>query len=86
MVHAIKSTSKTIGAADLSDEALLLEKAAKNSDKDTIVNGHEAFLDKYKSVSDEIEKFLEDRNETSDLAEESEELDDDQMIIDIFPK
>jgi HPt (histidine-containing phosphotransfer) domain-containing protein len=86
MVHAIKSTSKTIGAAGLSDEALLLEKAAKNSDKDTIVNGHEAFLEKYKALADEIGKFLDEHNETSGFAEESDGSDDDQMIIDILPK
>ncbi len=86
MVHAIKSTSKTIGAAGLSDEALVLEKAAKNSDRDTIVNGHEAFLEKYKELADEIGKFLAERNETSELAEEAEEISDDQMIIEILPK
>ena len=86
MVHAIKSTSKTIGATGLSDEALYLEKAAKNSDKESILNGHDAFLGKYKEIADLIEKFLEEQGGAEEISDASEDIPDDQMIIEILPK
>jgi CheY-like chemotaxis protein len=46
-VHAIKSTSKTIGALEVSKDALALEQAAKNGDRDFIQKHHYELLHKY---------------------------------------
>ncbi len=46
-VHAIKSTSKMIGAGAVSEMAKSLELAAKSNDIDTVTGGHAAFMDKY---------------------------------------
>ena len=49
-VHALKSTSKTIGATDLSEIAQRLEKAANEGDVETIRAGHNEIMEKYKST------------------------------------
>ena len=49
-VHALKSTSKTIGATDLSEIAQRLEKAANESDVETIRAGHNEMMEKYKAT------------------------------------
>ena len=46
-VHAIKSTSKTIGALEVSKDALALEQAAKNGDREFIRSHHHDLLHKY---------------------------------------
>ena len=47
IVHALKSTSLTIGAADLSEQAKKLEMAAKSGDVDYIRAHHGAMLEEY---------------------------------------
>ena len=46
-VHAVKSTSKMIGAEALSEQAKALEAAAKAGDGDTVTEQHAAFRDDY---------------------------------------
>ena len=46
-VHALKSTSKTIGAAALSERALRLEAAANEGNADVIRAGHDAMMRAY---------------------------------------
>lgn len=50
MVHALKSTARTIGADDLSDRAKGLEEAAKKSDAAYIGRQHEKLLSKYRET------------------------------------
>ncbi len=50
-VHSLKSTSKMIGAADLSAQALKLETAANNEDIDTIRAEHDDMMTKYEVVT-----------------------------------
>lgn len=45
--HSLKSTSKTIGAIELSDRALKLEKAADSGDWDTVVRENAELLSDY---------------------------------------
>ena len=45
LVHALKSTSMTIGASDLSQKALMQEKAAKDNDWTTVQEHHEALME-----------------------------------------
>ena len=56
LVHALKSTSKMIGAAELSEAAYKLEKAAKDGDEETIRNGHDSAMTEYKRLADGILK------------------------------
>lgn len=58
LVHAIKSTSLTIGAEELSAEAKELEMAAAASDGDTVKAGHQKMMDDYSEVLTKIEAAL----------------------------
>ncbi len=53
-VHALKSTSRTIGAMELSDIAFEEEKAAKDGNGDFIKGDHEILLDAYRKVLDTL--------------------------------
>ncbi|MBR6273933.1 MAG: response regulator [Lachnospiraceae bacterium] len=53
-IHAIKSTSKTIGAEKLSDAAKALESASGNSDLDFMKKHHHEFLAEFKKLSGQI--------------------------------
>ena len=57
-VHAVKSTSLTIGAKELYDEALQLENACKASDIDTIIDLHGCCMMDYKNVLDIVSNAL----------------------------
>ena len=48
--HAIKSTSKMIGAMELSEAAKLLEEASNNNDSDFVDKNHAAMLAEYEKV------------------------------------
>ena len=53
-IHAIKSTSKTIGAEELSEKAKALEAASGNSDLDFMKKHHHEFLAEFKKLSGQI--------------------------------
>ena len=57
-VHALKSTSKMIGAADLSEKAKSLEMAAKASDEGFIVSNHDQAMMDYARICGEIKSQL----------------------------
>ena len=56
-VHALKSTSLTIGAEQLSDSAKMLEQAGKKEDVEYIQKNHAALLDLYEKVCKSIGKI-----------------------------
>ena len=58
-MHALKSTSLTIGAAHLSEAAKALEMAAKDGDADYIRSHHKAALDEYIELMGRIKEILE---------------------------
>ena len=58
IVHAIKSTSKTIGAVAFSDLSANMEKVAKNKDKESVSEKHNYFLKQYKLLLERIRKML----------------------------
>ena len=72
-VHSLKSTSKMIGAEELSEMAASLEAAAGKEDTAAIDAGHEKMCILYEDVVNEIaEKFdikVKDRNENEDIME-----------------
>lgn len=53
-VHALKSAMKSIGALPLSEKAKALENAGKKGDIDYIKNNHDAMIEEYQSVMEEI--------------------------------
>ncbi len=58
LVHALKSTSLSIGAEDLSEAAKKLEMAAKDGEVEEIKANHAALMDYYAKVRAEIEEWL----------------------------
>lgn len=58
-VHALKSTSKMIGAERLSEKARMLELAGQKIDVEFIEANHEKTMKLYKDVVDEISNYLE---------------------------
>lgn len=57
-IHAVKSTSLSIGATELSEEAKQLEFAAKEGNISYIREHHEEFVRKYEMLLEQIEKVL----------------------------
>lgn len=57
-IHGLKSASKSIGAATLSEKALALENAAKSGDWEYISENHARTMQEYKTLLDNIQKYL----------------------------
>ncbi len=57
--HSLKSTSLTIGAVSLSEEAKGLELATKNSDESYILSHHPGVMAKYRSLLSSLREILE---------------------------
>ncbi|MCR5756069.1 MAG: response regulator, partial [Acetatifactor sp.] len=58
-IHALKSTSKTIGANALAEKAFELEKAAASEDADYIRENYSVFVSEYLEMVEKIEQVLE---------------------------
>ncbi len=58
LVHALKSSSRTIGAVTLGDRAAAQEKAAKAGDGDAVRKGHDELVTMYKAVTERIRKII----------------------------
>ena len=58
LVHALKSTSLSIGAADLSERAKKLEHAAKDNNLDDIKANHADLMTTYQKVREQITQWL----------------------------
>ncbi len=58
LVHALKSTSMSIGAEKLSERAKDLELAAKNKASEKILAGHADLMTAYEKVRAELKKYL----------------------------
>ena len=62
LVHALKSTSLSIGAENLSDKAKKLEQAAKENNFDEIQANHEDLMTTYKKIREQIEEWLKENS------------------------
>jgi len=71
VIHAVKSTTKTIGALGISSDALALETAAKESNIDYIVNNHERVI---KDIDNLRQTILSALDKEEDNREEEEEV------------
>ncbi|MGN0132192.1 MAG: ATP-binding protein [Lachnospiraceae bacterium] len=60
IVHALKSTSLTVGVVHLSEEAKALETAAKEGNLDYIRSHHKDVLEEYISLTDRMKEILGD--------------------------
>ena len=71
LVHALKSTSKTIGAMELSGKAYKLEMAAKNGDADIIIAEHTSMMKQYEETAAVIKKVYSNvvRDEEEEIME-----------------
>lgn len=58
LVHALKSSSRTIGADELSEKALAQEMATKNGDTDVIHAGYDEMMSDYEAVMEMIRDVL----------------------------
>ena len=66
LVHALKSTSRTIGAAELSEIAAGLETAANDGREDVIRTGHEEMMAQYALLAGAIRQALGTEEEPPD--------------------
>lgn len=89
LVHALKSTSLTIGAVELSEQAKALEIAAKNNDWEYIRNNHEETLEVYNILRERIDGAINGKERLDNIWTETEEkrefhilmVDDDAMNL-----
>ena len=79
-VHALKSTSKTIGALALSDLALRLELAANEGKSDVIHAEHGKMIIKYKDVVAAIKASVPDESGSNDDGDALEFAPDDDIL------
>ncbi len=87
IVHAIKSTSKTIGAEELSNMAKNLEESSKNGDKDAVTDGHQKTMELYKKNVEAISSFLgEPAENTEEVMEFKTDGSVDEEILEFAPE
>lgn len=65
-VHALKSTSLSIGANHLSNQAKELETAAKAEEKQYIVDNHEAVMNLYDKVAEEAQRLAAEHGQAAE--------------------
>ena len=58
LVHALKSTSLTIGAIALSEEAKALEMAAKSGEEAYILSHHQSVMEHYRALREKLREIL----------------------------
>ena len=78
VVHALKSSSRMIGASELSEVCAQLEKAADNSEIETIQNRTPALLELYEKILSVIRSAVVVDNNTNNEANEE--------ILEFFPE
>ena len=65
-VHALKSTSRVIGALELGDHAEVLEKAGDKEDKDKLEKEIPILLEEYRKMAKSLEPLNENQTESND--------------------
>ncbi len=77
IAHALKSTSKTLGATGLSEIARRMEKAADAKDTAAIDKEHDEMINLYRSVVESLKKIADPVSSSSDSDEDILEFDPD---------
>ena len=80
-VHALKSSSRMIGAAALSDMAAALEKASGEGDKDTISGKHSPMMSEYERITEALSQIEEIASKDN-----GETRHDDDEILEFLPQ
>ena len=81
-IHALKSTSKSIGAMHMAEHARALEIAAKERDMDYIRKNHICVMAEYKELLERVSATLDQQEErTEDKIHVSSELRDVPLIL-----
>ncbi len=83
-VHSLKSVSRTIGAAKLSEMAATLEKAAKAGDEETVRDKHPVLCREYRAIVSAIKDM--DLPEKNEAANYQTEETDDGVIMEFLPE
>ena len=83
-VHSLKSTAKTIGADELSEEALAIENALKEGNHDVAISGHDALKKHFEETAQALKKGISEyQNPASEEQSEVLPLIQDKMGIDL---
>ncbi len=77
-VHSLKSTSRMIGATELSEAAAKLEAAADKAQADVIQSGHDGAIKLYISIVDAI-------RQATGMEDSPEMENDDDEILEFLP-
>ena len=85
-VHALKSTSKTIGALLLSEQAAKLEAAANAEDSSLINDEHYNMMERYETVTEGIKAFMPAETAASGAAGNAGDSSDDDEILEFLPE
>ncbi|MBR4430109.1 MAG: response regulator [Clostridiales bacterium] len=85
-VHALKSTSKTIGALLLSEQAAKLEAAANTGDAAAIRKEHYDMLERYETVTEGIRAFMPAETTSEGAGANADASSDDDEILEFLPK
>ena len=82
LVHAVKSTSKMIGAASLSDIALKLEKASDEDREQDILSGHADMITRFEATAHAIKELLgiKSVSDVSDGSDGNPSAPDDEIL------
>ena len=83
LIHATKSTCKTIGALTVSQEALNLEQAAKNKNIDYIENNHERVMSMYEDLIRAVNEAM--STEVPSQNNNEEDYADDDEVFEFSP-
>lgn len=92
LVHALKSTSLSIGATGLSEQAKALETAAKETDISYIKENHQKVMTEYQILLDRLSEIIGQDKTEETVVENGEEkpsilvVDDDVMNLQIAEK
>ncbi len=84
-VHALKSTSKMIGASSLSDQAARMETAANNGDAASIRKEHDAMMQKYEEVTRAISTVIPTQENTGDDSDIMEFAPTQEDVLEFLP-
>ena len=85
-VHALKSTSKTIGALLLSEQAAKLEAAANTGDAAAIRKEHYDMLERYETVTEGIRAFMPAETTSEGANANADAFSDDDEILEFLPE
>jgi response regulator RpfG family c-di-GMP phosphodiesterase/signal transduction histidine kinase len=81
LVHALKSTSLSIGAADLSEEAKSLELAARENHIDFIKENNDTVMEHYRHILSDIENALKEPTENPAAEQSDSEIESANILI-----